>query len=210
MKRIISRINKNRINKLFIGGKPKKVLVLCQRKTGLSNGLIKYNVEEIVIPKINELVQGLIGDVHTITYMTDMRGYEGTVDINCKLDGVSECSKSFISENANSFDLILLQTCPYSMMEYNILHTLLKPTGIIGITALPNEIKGDLFSSEHIALLISHIPPHLFKVENTDNLNIIIFTKIPNDGGNYKKKSKKNKISKISKIKTGTSKSCKK
>jgi hypothetical protein len=106
----------------------KQVLVLCQRKTG-NDWLGK--VEDKIIPSIKNVVENLIGSDYDITYMTyikdttDLREI-GECDINCKLDGITECSKNFISENKKSFDLIILQTCPFIVMDYGIIYNLLK------------------------------------------------------------------------------------
>ena len=122
------------------GGDTKKVLVLCQRKTGRSI-TDDYNVEDVVVPRIAELIQRLFGANTEIIYMTKLTSqYQGTVDIDCYLDGKTECSKEFISKNANSFDLIILQTCPL-ILNFDILINLLKPTGMIGFTAFPIPIE---------------------------------------------------------------------
>lgn len=51
----------------------KKVLVLCQRKRGnLYSGNGKYiKVEEVVVPKINNLVNSLLGPDYTIEYLSN-------------------------------------------------------------------------------------------------------------------------------------------
>ena len=51
----------------------KKVLILCQRKSGnLDRGNGKYiKVDEVVVPKINKLVNSLLGPDYTIEYLSN-------------------------------------------------------------------------------------------------------------------------------------------
>ena len=60
----------------------KKVLVLCQRKTGPLHFTSK-RVEEIITPKIETLVKNILGtEDYIIEYLSDKQGHEeGKVDI---------------------------------------------------------------------------------------------------------------------------------
>lgn len=193
-----SRTNKSNsiIKKLLIGGVPKKVLVMCQRKTGLSDTVNPYKVEDIIVPKINLLIRSLFGnDDISVIYMSDIRENEGTVDINCNLNGINECSKKFISENKNSFDLIILQTCPLYLMKYSILHSLLKPNGMLGVTAMPYELMREERIFDVSNNVSRNIPKKLFEIEANDDfflaLNIILYSKVNRDGGADKKRSRR-------------------
>ena len=175
---------------------PKKVLVLCQRKTGLAGSVNSYNVADIIVPKINLLINSLFGnDDISIIYMSDINEKEGTVDINCNLNGKTECSRTFILENKNSFDLIILQTCPLSLMKYSILHSLLKPNGMLGVTALPHELMREERIFQSINAVTLNIPKELFEIEVNDDfflaLNIILFRKVNRNGGADKKRSRR-------------------
>jgi hypothetical protein len=67
----------------------KEVLVLCQRKSGKieSSRYSSNNVEELIIPRINEIVQEHLGSDTNIKYLTDMKGnLGGTADYNFSLD----------------------------------------------------------------------------------------------------------------------------
>lgn len=160
----------------------KKVLILGQRKTGIYNYLTKENVEDIIIPKITEIVEELVGIDYKIIYISDITGYDksSTVDINCNLDNVNECSKVFISANKNSFDLIILQTCPFIFLNYNILYNLLKYYGKIGLTSFPKQFK-ILFNDKARELqnncIRRAIQTNLFQQIDYDNDNIIIYNK---------------------------------
>ncbi len=92
----------------------KKVLIICQRKTGFEDKLSTDRVEDTIIPKINLVISHLLGnnDDISIVYLSDKKDRDGTVDVNCDLNGITSCSKEFIAKNRNSFDLIILQTCP--------------------------------------------------------------------------------------------------
>ena len=107
----------------------------------------------------------------------------GEIDINCELDGITECSKKFISENKNSFDLIILQSCPFILMKYSIIYDLLKPSGILGITSYPKNI---LKSWDSIQSVNEHITSK-FILDNI--LEGIVIYKKNSDG---RRRSKKN------------------
>ena len=196
------KISKNNMNKLLIGGEPKKkVLIMCQRKTGFEEDWRTDRVEDTIIPKINLVISRLLGnnDDISIVYLSDI-GYEyrkGTVDVNCNLDGITACSKEFIAKNRNSFDLIILQTCPFFLMDYHILHNLLKPNGILGVTVFPNGILFQKYGFNNEQHLIPYVPKDLFELETSDDFyisqNILQFRKIQPLVGSNKKKSKRNK-----------------
>jgi hypothetical protein len=187
--------HKSKVSKLLFGGEPRRVLVLCQRRTGMSGkDDSRYRVEDIIIPKINKVIRDILGEDTVITYMSDIYEHQGTVDINCLLDGRTDCSKQFISENINSFDLIIFQTCPCAWMDYNIIHSLLKTNGILGITAFPSEII-DVLSQEMLnKTVIEHIPVSLFVRQESSNTDILTYIKKQGkNGGKYRKQSKRNK-----------------
>jgi len=156
------------------GGVPQKILVLCQRKTGKS-AKDEYNVEDVVVPQITELIQTLLGSDTKTIYMTDIeKDRPGEIDIDCKLDGITQCSKEFISEHNNSFDLIILQTCPLIVLNLDIIINLLKPRGMLGITNFPIKlIKNCLFDDVIKQLLSKNVI--LDKTKSTEY--VILFTK---------------------------------
>jgi hypothetical protein len=174
---------------------------MCQRKTGFEEDWRTDRVEDTIIPKINLVISRLLGnnDDISIVYLSDI-GYEyrkGTVDVNCNLDGITSCSKEFIAKNRNSFDLIILQTCPFFLMDYHILHNLLKPNGILGVTVFPNGILFQKYGFNNEQHLIPYVPKDLFELETSDDFyisqNILQFRKIQPLVGSNKKKSKRNK-----------------
>jgi hypothetical protein len=191
---------KNRLNKLYKGGDHKKILVLCQRKTGKSHDKEIYNVEDVIIPRISQLVNDLMGEDSTITYMSMLSSPETeTVDIDCRLDGITQCSIDFILEHGNSFDLILLQTCPFLHMDFTILYNLLKPTGMIGLIIYPSDwesaVAGSKIMLTHRKKLVDFVVSKNFvRHEAIQRPDVILFTKNIQDAGkHYIKKNRKSK-----------------
>ncbi len=108
------------------------------------------------MPKITELIQKLLGSETETIYMTAMKDdMSETVDINCYLDGITPCSKEFISKHINSFDLIILQTCPFKFFNFDNIINLLKLTGIIGFTKFPRPFERNGHIQDAIDILLS-------------------------------------------------------
>jgi hypothetical protein len=198
---------KNRLNKLYKGGEHKKILVLCQRKTGENITPTKevYKIEDVIIPRINQLVNDLLGEDTTIIYMS-VPSAPGTVDIDCHLDSITQCSKDFILQHGNSFDLILLQTCPFLSMDFSILYNLLKPSGMIGLIRYPSDWEREVTHSKlmlfHRQKLVNFVVSQNFvRYEGIQRPDVMLFTKKIQDAGNYyiktNRKSKKSKHIKL-------------
>jgi hypothetical protein len=182
MPKQISRKN-NKKNYNLNGGEPKKILVLCQRKTGKTNPgkEDEYLVEERIIPEIARIINSLMGTDNITIYMTTLGDGNGTADINCYLDGITQCSIDYIEEHNNSFDLILLQTCPFKLIKYDIIYRLLKPNALLGLILFPNNWTNYNKSSVaryHIKEVISVILSKNFVLNGSlDDPEIILFTK---------------------------------
>jgi hypothetical protein len=168
----------------------KKVLVLCQRKKGIDEKDRK--IEEVIIPKITNVIEKLMGKNYSVTYMTDMTKMEnGETDIDCLLNGETECSKKFIEENKGSYDLIILHTCPFRFIEYNIIYNLLKPTGKLVLSSLPGNIitDYDFFKTQPDA--IKNIKSSNFQLVAKSE-GVIIYIK-NTDGKRSRRKSKRSR-----------------
>jgi hypothetical protein len=109
------------------GGANRKVLVLCQRKTGpMANG----TVEENIIPHLEAYIHSLFpGDTVTIEYMSSLGTFVGTVDYHSALDA------TFSEEHKGEYDLVLLNTCPFMFMNTSFISTLLKKNGFMTFKA---------------------------------------------------------------------------
>ena len=142
----------------------KKVLILCQRKSGPiyvgqnSKGEEKYdNVESRIAPKINKLVKDLIPTDYELEYLSTLEGQhsKGEVDIQGLLsldeyqNGILTLknksnekisTRDFIKQNKGSYALIILNTCPFAYMDYNIIYDLLAAEGLMAFTAYPREV----------------------------------------------------------------------
>jgi hypothetical protein len=166
----------------------KKVLVLCQRK----KGIIHYNdkkVEDEVVPKINSIVEKLIKTKkYTIEYLSS-GNHEGELDIeglleyNEKLTLKNEndykiTTKDFIKNNEKSYNLIILNTCPFKSMNYTIINELLSDDGLLVYSIFPL----DFVTIENDHPLIKSI------VDNESANKLFILDKISDGVFIYKKK----------------------
>ncbi len=147
----------------------KEVLVLCQRKSGISSSTsYEGDVKDIVIPKINELVREHLGsDVH-IEYLTKMAANEGESDYNFSLDSYPDNNqaKEFIANHKEFYSLIILNTCPFKYIDYKLIHNLLEPNGIMIFTIFPNIIDKNITSfgdSINIEDLFENIGPNIYR-----------------------------------------------
>ena len=114
----------------------RKVLVLCQRKRSTTIPDDNVKIVNGVVPKINALAEHLIGKNYTIEYLSDTPNKED-VDIQGSLSGKNTFTIDFLIINQNSYALIILNTCPLHLMDYNVIHHLLETDGIIVFTSFP-------------------------------------------------------------------------
>lgn len=137
-----------------MGGNPdKKVLVLCQRKTGSSdydnepNSVLKVvaNIEQNIVKKHlpNENVK--------IEYMSSMEGQrDGTVDYNFSFG--EENSKQFVLDNFESYSLVILYSCPNLVFSTDemclLLSSIMTPDGILTINANYKNISNMIITKE--------------------------------------------------------------
>ena len=177
----------------------KKVLVLCQRKTGPLH-FTPRRVEEIITPKIETLVEKILEtDDYTIEYLSDKIGHEeGDVDILGSLEKIAsdEFTNDFLSKNKNSYSMIILNTCPFSLMPYPVIYKLLVENGLMAFSAYPSNIKDSKFKL--------YTPPEdRFSNITTGDMDMVLYKKIiptQSAGKVYnKKKSRKNKSRKKTK-----------
>jgi hypothetical protein len=184
----------------------KKVLVLCQRKSGnLDRGNGKYiKVDEVVVPKINKLVNSLLGPDYTIEYLSNKESYTeeegGEVDIDLDLVEYNPLAREFIERNISKYDLIILNTCPFMLMNYNIIYKLLKENGLMIFSKYPREDKLEPpKKNENLINLFTDVSSDIGEAIGLNN--VTIFKKKLKGGRGKKTKTKNNKNKKSKKTK---------
>jgi hypothetical protein len=72
--------------------------------------------------------------------------------------------EKFLEEHNNTYDVIILNTCPLSLLDYNIIYQLLNSTGILVVKFFGNpESSPSKDSDPSVArTIIKYIPPSLF------------------------------------------------
>jgi hypothetical protein len=100
-----------------------KVLVLCQRK-------LDENGEELVNKDIDNLLDALnIGADRDIKYASPMdENHVGKVDFEGEFGKNDFTKNNFIK---GDYSVIILNTCPFRFMKYDIINEYLKPNGRI-------------------------------------------------------------------------------
>ena len=101
-----------------------KVLVLCQRK-------LDENGEELVNKDIDNLLDALnIGADRYIKYASPMdENHVGKVDFEGEFGGDLDFTKNNFTKG--DYSVIILNTCPFRFMKYDIINEYLKPNGRI-------------------------------------------------------------------------------
>lgn len=116
------------------------VLVLCQRKTDVHG-------KELVNDLIRDLSERILKTSNfSITYVSDLSIYkisqfkdqDGTVDFDGKFGNNRWTHANF---KQNSYDLIILNTCPLMAMDMDHLHTYLKDDGILAVATYLSDMK---------------------------------------------------------------------
>jgi hypothetical protein len=186
----------------------KKVLVLCQRK----KGIIHYNdkkVEDEVVPEINSIVEKLIKTKkYTIEYLSS-GDYEGEIDIEgwleyneiltLKNENDDEITaEDFIEKNKKSYNLIILNTCPFKFMNYTIINELLSDDGLLVYSIFPL----DLVTMEKDHPLIKSIVRNkranrLFILDKIRDDSVFIYKKKRIPGGTKKTRNLKKRARRI-------------
>jgi len=100
-----------------------KVLVLCQRRSGIGEELNSLN------DRIEQLVHARLGDDTDIKYVSSKGSYRGEVDMEFDFDDNEDTSAL-----EKDYSLIICNTCPYQFMKYKIIHAHLREKGYLAIT----------------------------------------------------------------------------
>lgn len=174
----------------------KRVLVLCQRKSGwvyageVANENLYKKIENTVVPQINDLVRSLVGDAFTIEYLSSFLDNDGNskelltgaIDIEGFLakdnslilnDYAHEKIpvSDFIAQNEGVYDVIVLNTCPYINMDYSLIAQLLAPDGVMVYTVYgASGRKGNIRR-------LQAIPAKFFTLLESQGDDVLLFTK---------------------------------
>ena len=117
----------------------KKVLVLCQRKSGPND--FGADVSDTAVPYIETYVETYFGPEFTIEYLTknnypDKKPEQQDYDFDLGRD--LEKTQEFIDANRNSYSLIIMNTCPFRIMIdkrensiFDMAYDLLVPHGLL-------------------------------------------------------------------------------
>ena len=129
----------------------KMILVICQRKGGLSSNIgLHKNVKNTVVPIIESLATEMLSSgSHVTHYLSDLSGlshlqtknFTNEVDFDLILDHDinNEKGKKFIDSHQQYYDLVVLNTCPFRLILYDILFGLLKHDGLVVFSAINNN-----------------------------------------------------------------------
>jgi len=166
----------------------KKVLVLCQRKSGwLYAGQIEdedvyKKIENTVAPKINKLVRSFVGDAYSIEYLSSFTDEHSTGKLDIEgflkndtyltLNGnINMAVRDFVEQNEGTYDLIILNTCPFNSMDYKLISQLLAGDGLMIFTAYGgSDRKGNVKR-------MADVPIKFFTLAETHGDEVLIYTK---------------------------------
>ena len=122
----------------------KSVLVLCQRKEGFT---FEINVQDHLIPTLEKIIKAFLrekmgDDTSDIKYMTSLNSEPNNkADFNISLVSSNPKAKEFSQQHSEFYDLIVLQTCPYMYMDFNLIRNILKEGGYVICVAV--QINGE-------------------------------------------------------------------
>lgn len=163
-----------------------KVLVLCQRKSGMHG---PRDVSETVVPMINEYVESHFGDDSVIEYLSDVPPIDDDgVDYRFSLDrrAGNHAAAAFIEEHSHYYSLIILNTCPIMLMDFTIIHQLLASNGLMYISGFPKQsdfvIANRVYNGEEKMAAARHL---------FDTIGLNLYKKIDDGAGkhpSYKKR----------------------
>jgi hypothetical protein len=158
----------------------KKVLVLCQRKPSKrypkNYSELKSNEQ-----KINTLVSKLIGNDAEIEYLTNGKDYDNNkkkfdADYKFSLKKNNSNTQRFIK--TKKYDMIILYTCPFPTMPYEIIHELLKEGGLIIFMGQSHDQSYIMDCSKYSSSKkYSQKYSELFEKINSNKKNVCIYRK---------------------------------
>ena len=115
----------------------KKVLVLCQRKAGLT---YETDINKQLIPTLEKTIKTFLDDdTADIKYMVDINTEfypQSKADFNMLLVTYNPEAVKFCEQHSQFYDLVVLQTCPFGIINMEMIRGILKEGGYVICTAV--------------------------------------------------------------------------
>ena len=159
-----------------------KVLVLCQRRT---NGVGGY---DLVNPQIEALLDTILGPgvEREIQYVSPSPGADIVGEF-----GNNEFTKANFKES--DYAVIILNTCPFQVMDFGIIYKYLKPNGRLVLSNYLNDnMEGSSItdSGTYKALVERSVFEKSGFVYASHERNAVVFNKVIKGGRKYRTKRK--------------------
>uniref|UniRef100_A0A6C0LB36 Methyltransferase n=1 Tax=viral metagenome TaxID=1070528 RepID=A0A6C0LB36_9ZZZZ len=117
-----------------------KVLVLCQRKNGKSGS---FDVEDTTVPLIHIMLDHFFpGQEYSVEYMSAMATVEHSeesVDYAFNLKHNEPKAIEFVQTHLKYYSLVLLNTCPFLGMNYEMIKEIMTDNGRLVASAFPTK-----------------------------------------------------------------------
>jgi hypothetical protein len=131
----------------------------------------------VVVPPLYALIAALLGTKGqtAVDYLSDKYGLEGHVDYVGKLQAGNDFTTAFLTAFHGSYALVILNTCPLSNMDYQVIHALLKKRGLMAFTVYPETYdRGTMRGFPQLSLF--EPPEDLFTLVNKGDT--VVYQKI--------------------------------
>ena len=162
----------------------KKVLVLCQRRIDVISG------DVLVESKIQPLLKILLGEgvEKEIQYISPIPGADIVGEF-----GNNDFTRANFKEN--DYAVIILNTCPFQVMDLDIVYKYLKPDGVLVLSNyLSDEYQrgSSIKETETFQNLLSQsiFVKNGFQPKDLDMRNAVVFTKVIKGGRAQRTKRK--------------------
>ena len=161
----------------FKNEKPeKRVLVLCQRKEGI--GIGGMNVKEKLIPKLETIITNFLQKMtgsytKSIEYMTigNPKIDSDKAEFFMLLTNGTKEVKNFLNDHLHFYDLIVLQTCPFKLMDLEIINSILKKEGYVMCTSIQIDGRNAKILSDNKDILFENFSRiNFFPISYADEL----------------------------------------
>ena len=120
-----------------VGHRIPTVLVLCQRSRGLVDESTRVFVQDTIVPAILDFVEERYGREFRIRFLAPCNESMGEyTDYNVTLDAknVEKVEERMKGERIDSFDFVILHTCPTILMDFEAIWRVMSLDGIMVMT----------------------------------------------------------------------------